>query len=318
MYHRICEVSSDPWELCVTPTHFAEQLDYLSQNYQILPLRTLVRLLQNGQVPKRAVVMTFDDGYADNLWNAKPLLERYSVPATVFVTSGYLGRDREFWWDDLERLILLTPNLPDRLELSLKDSVYEWQLEEPAHGSLAGEEPHSHSGTSLVDKAMQRDRVYSELHELLRPLVHEEQEAAVEVLQSQIQPNGKGRPDYRALSSDEVFRLAEGGLVEIGSHSITHPALSVQPSEVQRQEMSGSKQQLETLLGRAVTTFSYPYGDTCDTTTRLAQEVGFDAACIANGKTVRRGTHHFQLPRQNVGDWDGDELGRRLRRIFTG
>ena len=51
-------------------------------------------------------MVTFDDGYADNLWNAKPLLERYDVPAAVFVTTGYAGQDREFWWDELETLLL--------------------------------------------------------------------------------------------------------------------------------------------------------------------------------------------------------------------
>lgn len=318
MYHRVCEVPSDPWELCVTPTHFAEQLDYLRQHYRILPLRALVRFLQNGQVPKRAVVVTFDDGYADNLWNAKPLLERYSAPATVFVTTGYLGRDREFWWDDLERLILLTPKLPDRLNVTLKDSVYEWKLEESSKSLILERELHLQSRTSLDDTATSRDRAYSELHELLRPLGHEEREAAVELLRAQIDTNGNGRPDYRALRTDEVLRLAEGGLVEIGSHSVTHPTLSVQPADVQRQEMAESKRHLEMLLGQAVTTFSYPYGDTCETTTQLAQEVGFDAACIANGKTVRRGMHPFQLPRHYVGDWNGDEIGRRLRKIFSG
>jgi GT2 family glycosyltransferase/peptidoglycan/xylan/chitin deacetylase (PgdA/CDA1 family)/glycosyltransferase involved in cell wall biosynthesis len=105
LYHRVAEVQPDPWSLCVTPQRFAEHLDVLSGRWNVLRLRDLVRALQVGALPDRAVVITFDDGYADNLHNAKPVLERYGKPATVFVASGYVGNKREFWWDELERVV---------------------------------------------------------------------------------------------------------------------------------------------------------------------------------------------------------------------
>ena len=112
-YHRVAEVSRDPYELCVTPRHFAAQLEVLRQQAKPMHLTDIVEALQKGDLPKRSVVLTFDDGYADMLYQARPLLEHYQIPATFFITTGYLGD--EFWWDELERLLSSAPILPDQL-----------------------------------------------------------------------------------------------------------------------------------------------------------------------------------------------------------
>lgn len=91
VYHRIAEVKVDPWELAVRPDHFAEQLQVIRRLGRPLSLRELVRSMRNGGIPRRAIVVTFDDGYADNLLQAKPLLDRADVPATVFLTAGALA-----------------------------------------------------------------------------------------------------------------------------------------------------------------------------------------------------------------------------------
>ena len=100
LYHRVTELPLDPQLLCVSPKHFGEHLDVLATEFQPLSLLEFIERLGCGRLPSRAVVVTFDDGYEDNLSNAKPILDRYGVPATVFVTTGYMGENREFWWDD--------------------------------------------------------------------------------------------------------------------------------------------------------------------------------------------------------------------------
>src|SRR5687768_13528618 len=116
-YHRVVETSQDPYAISVTPQHFAQQLQILRQYAHPMPLGELVQALQEGDVPPRAVAITIDDGYVDNLYNVKPLLEHYQIPATTFIATGYMGR--EFWWDELARILLPPRLLPDRLYLPL-------------------------------------------------------------------------------------------------------------------------------------------------------------------------------------------------------
>jgi peptidoglycan/xylan/chitin deacetylase (PgdA/CDA1 family) len=111
--------------LSVAPARFAEHLQVIVRMLRPVRLRAAAASLRTGRVPRRAVVVTFDDGYADNLHAALPLLEEFGVPATMFVTSG--NRGGEFWWDRLARLQLPEPG-PDHDALS----VHLQQLDGPA------------------------------------------------------------------------------------------------------------------------------------------------------------------------------------------
>src|SRR3972149_2982228 len=98
MYHRVVNLESDPPSLCVSPSNFTEQLEFLKKFCHPVSLQQLVKSLDKKGLPRRAIAVTFDDGYVDNLYNAKPLLESFDIPATVFLTTGYIGQNHEFWW----------------------------------------------------------------------------------------------------------------------------------------------------------------------------------------------------------------------------
>ncbi|MGH8001599.1 MAG: polysaccharide deacetylase family protein, partial [Brasilonema sp.] len=101
MYHRITEVESDPWSICVNPRHFAQQMEVLRKFGEVVSLQQFNQTLQQGKTPHWQIAVTFDDGYTDNLYSAKPLLEHYDIPATMFLTSGYMEQKRDLWWDEL-------------------------------------------------------------------------------------------------------------------------------------------------------------------------------------------------------------------------
>jgi len=99
LYHRIDSVSNDPIKLCVSPKSFEEHLQFLKRNYDVIPLSELSRRVIEGTLKGNEAAVTFDDGYEDNLMNALPILEKYTVPATIFVTTGMLGKKANFGWD---------------------------------------------------------------------------------------------------------------------------------------------------------------------------------------------------------------------------
>src|SRR5690349_7877279 len=102
MYHRISQVEPDVWSMCVSPRHFEEHLDVL-RRYRTVRLDQLrAGCWYKGSL---TCAITFDDGYADNLHVAQRLLGRFGIPGTFFITTGYIDSDREFWWDELERLV---------------------------------------------------------------------------------------------------------------------------------------------------------------------------------------------------------------------
>ena len=79
MYHRIAKVDLDPWGMCVTPENFAEQIHLIKKNGQVMALDELVDALRTGRQPKNGIVITFDDGYVDNLTHALPVLEEHTL-----------------------------------------------------------------------------------------------------------------------------------------------------------------------------------------------------------------------------------------------
>lgn len=128
MYHRIAAVTPDPWQLAVTPAHFAEHLEVVRRYGRPLTVGDLSRAVGAGRIPPRAIVLTLDDGYADNLLEARPLLARHDVPATIFIAAGCLGRHQGFWWDQLERLVLTPVDLPRRLGLEVRGEIHQYDL----------------------------------------------------------------------------------------------------------------------------------------------------------------------------------------------
>ncbi len=323
LYHRVTEVDVDPWSLCVTPQHFAEHLEVLHGYAQPVSLQELGQVLHARsfrKLPRRSVIVTFDDGYADNLYHAKPLLDRYGVPATVFVTTGAIGREREFWWDELERLLLQPGTLPQFLRLRVNGKTHEWELGQSGQYSEESCARHRQWRTWDTGEPSSRHFLYRSIYKLLRPLPSTERRKVQDELLVWAGAKAAARPTHRSLSLHEVCALGQGGLVDIGAHTVTHPVLSALPVCAQRDEIQQSRAQLEEVLGRPVTAFSYPHGFHSGHTPEivaLVRELGFATACSTLEAVARRDTDPFALPRVSVGEWGGEQFSRWLRGWFS-
>ena len=284
-YHHVGGVEVDPWLLCVSPEKFADR-----------PL----------------VALTFDDGYADNLRQAKPLLEAADVAATVFVVSGAVGRGREFWWDELERGLLTPEATASKLELRTKGRTTTWRLADSPYGASEHERHRSWNAIE-ADDPLARHGLFRSAYAALRAASEDERAAGLATLLDG--RDARARETHRPLSEEELLLLAEGGLVEIGAHTVTHPVLSDLSEADQRREVRQSRAELEALLGRPVRLFAYPFGQrdhyTAETV-KAVREAGYALACSTLPGCVHRRTSRFELPRFTVLDWDGDEFAKAL------
>ena len=319
LYHRVARLDSDPQLLAVTPKNFSQHLEILHA-HPILSLEQLNHGLRTGTLPRQAVVLTFDDGYADTLYQAKPLLKKYEIPATMFVTVGYGENRREFWWDELEQLLLRPGDLPPKLKLTLKGTEFSWDF--GATSQYSRQDREKYCSWNVLEKGCPtpRHRAYGQLCQLLRPLPEEER---LRVLSGLWQWRGAS-PQYRdthaILTNREVAQLATNDLISIGSHGLTHAVLTAMPAVKQYEEIMGSKGMLEEILGCPVPGFSYPYGSREDynrDAMSLVKEAGFDFACANFANLVHRYSCRWQLPRFLVRNWDAAEFDSRLKRWLS-
>jgi peptidoglycan/xylan/chitin deacetylase (PgdA/CDA1 family) len=272
--------------------------------------------MQRGKVPNRAIVLTFDDGYMDNLLNAKPLLEHYDVPATIFLVTDALVEERNFWWDELEWALLQPGTLPAYLELNVNGSKYEWHLGDAHLYSLKDRQNDwqrrpwdAPPGTRLAFFYL----VWQQLLKLSKP----ERLEALDAIRAWVGTASDPRREDRALTQEDVSALGNGDLVELGAHTMTHASLRLLSNAQQMDEIAGSKAQLENITGRPVTSFSYPHGEYSVETTALVKRAGFQVASTTNFRCVLPDADPFQLPRFQVDDWSGEEFLRCLARWYA-
>lgn len=130
MYHRVGDSACDPWQLAVSVENFEQHLKVLRKQVNVITLSSLINQLLTQSLKRGSVVLTFDDGYFDNYAYAKPLLERYDLPATFFIPTNNLDSKGEYWWDELERIFIQTETLPATLSLNFISNPQLYRLED--------------------------------------------------------------------------------------------------------------------------------------------------------------------------------------------
>lgn len=295
VYHAVADPPEDPFKLAVARARFAAHLEIISALYQPLRLAELVRGLVDHELPRGAIAVTFDDGYANNLTAALPELTQHGVPATVFVVTGYTGSEQEFWWDELERLLAMASHPGPRrmLEVSINGDSLSCDV---GHRSLA-------------------------LRRLWRWLHRREQHEIDSVLAQVRAWAGVGEPlppreTHRPMTVSELQSIHASGLVELAPHTRSHPVLAARTASAQREEVQGSRRDLQEWLGGTAAGFAYPYGnpahDYSRATVQIVRELGFDHAVGTSYGVATPSSPRYELPRFFVGDLPAEEFERWL------
>lgn len=294
IYHRVLPTPDPLRPGEIVANHFERQMRFVSRYFEVLPLREAGRRLRNGRLPRRACCITFDDGYADNLTVALPILEKYRLPATVFVATGYLDGGRMFN-DAVVDAIAATAH--DELDLS-------------AIGL----------GRHVLANVQGKRTAVAALLEQIKYRPPAERAVLVDTL---IERTGCGPlPADIMLASPQVDELARRG-VEIGGHTVAHTILTTVDDAGARREIIEGTRRLEEITGKPVTAFAYPNGrpgrDYAAHHVALVRELGFELAVSTAHGVANRQTDIHQLPR--FVPW-GDSLAmlaaRMTRNAWTG
>lgn len=316
MYHRVAEKDIDPWSLCVTPETFESHLQVIKRHMQPMSLTELAIAQQSGNVPERAVAITFDDGYANNLYQAKPLLTKYAIPATVFVSTGYTERGREFWWDELERLLLQPGDLPPTLTLILNGQSQCWDTGTAAYYSEA-EYRADHNKSCWEAKPSSRLHFYRQIWAALQPVDECQRLTALDTILDWTGADNLQRETHRPMSCEELLQLEAGGAIAIGAHTVNHPILSKCDIDDQQQEIIASKVSLEQILNHSVDTFAYPFGAYCSETVTLLEQAGFLCACTTVEETLWQANNRYEIPRFDAVNCSGENFEKSILRWFS-
>ncbi len=282
MYHSISSASEDiayP-RIVVSPANFEWQMDYLASRMNVISLATLLSHLSKGApLPAGSVVITFDDGYRDNYLKAFPVLEKYGLPATFFLSTDYIGTGKIKWEDRLSRAVRRNPASTLLVDLSTRGLAL-------AFDTSAG---------------AKRLKAIDGLIALLSGIDDQEREYILAELERQA---GVKAPDREAprvmLAWDEVRAMASNPLMTFGSHGAAHHRLSRASTPTVEEEIRTSKAEIENQTGCAVKWFAYPYGTPRDFDNRcksILRAAGFDCALTTVYGRNTRTTDPFALRR---------------------
>lgn len=292
MYHRITGLEIDPWDLAVSEENFEEQLKVLKKSYNVISLEQLIEDKKNNKLKKGSIAITFDDGYKDNYTAAYPILRKYQLPATFFISSAYIKNQEEFWWDKLVRLILTDMKLPKNLELKVINKY--WDLHQESFDKKARFDFFMNVWGSLL-----------QMHPTVRS------RALTEIAAW----SGHGKEaefDHLPMSRTELIDMAQHPLISIGAHTNNHAALSFLDQDSQREEIQEGKLWLEKVLNKSITGFSYPNGSYNEDSISLLKEIGFEYACTTEEFRNSSYISNYKLPRFQVYNWNKENFTNSL------
>ena len=283
LFHRICPAEpkariSANVGLELTPQQLEKIIQFfLSRGYAFLSLDQLEERLMDKNKKKKFVVFTFDDGYADNLHYAFPILKKNNIPFTIYVATCFPERTGILWWYLLEDIIVAN----DHLDIQMEKKRHSF----PCRTGQEKEDTFFRL-RSMIMRDLSHTKFYPSIEEIFSPFHVDPHEKTSEL----------------TLSWEQIERLNQDPLVTIGAHSSNHFSLAELSREEAKKEIIDSKEQIELHIKKNVRHFAYPYGGESESGTRefkIVRECGFKTAVTTRFASVnRKHIHHLEcLPR---------------------
>ena len=284
IYHRVCPGKGNLPVSNTCPKEFEKQIRFLKENFTIYSLEKLINLLStpkiDNTIKENIAVITFDDGYKDNYVYAYPILKKYQLPATIFLVSGYVGKDELFWWNEIEYILYHTK----------KKKINSLNL-----------------GTFLLTDDKKRLNCLLFLLEKIKRMPYGTKEEYINELKNICHvkvPSGLGKK--MILSWNEIYEMKSNG-ISFGAHTLTHANLININLEEAEKEISHSKTMIEDKLKTDVISFAYPYGSKYfnHDIIKLLEKNGLICAVTTSEKIISKYKFYnlYNLPRISPGHY---------------
>jgi peptidoglycan/xylan/chitin deacetylase (PgdA/CDA1 family)/CelD/BcsL family acetyltransferase involved in cellulose biosynthesis len=252
-YHRVND-ENDPF-FPATPTRlFEQEMRFIARHYKVVSLGSLLNSLSCAD-PEDVIAITFDDGYGDNYYNALPVLQRYGLPATIFLTTGSIDSGDPLWFEQLAHAVKTTNK--DYLDVEIGIPRRFWMR-------------------TMAERLHANDRLFA----LLRTLDESARREWLYRIFSRLAPTDGDARRKRMLTWEQIRSMHAGG-IDFGGHTVTHPFLSKLTADQAFWEVSECKRRIECELQSAVQHFAYPNGreqDFNDCSKNALRRAGYRAA----------------------------------------
>jgi peptidoglycan/xylan/chitin deacetylase (PgdA/CDA1 family) len=284
-YHRVFDVPNDGTFtfdrglISATPTQFREQMAHAKSHYDPIRFADLLNWMEgHSKLPKRPLLITFDDGHADNYTHAFPILREFDIPAAIFLSTQYIDSGELFWFESVAHTIMEA---------------------KPGRYRLPGNfEPMDISDAESRRKAIERVLAH------IKTLDDAARVAVVSGLKTLMVP---GAPEHAtmagALTWDQIREMAQQG-IEFGSHSVSHPILTKLDDKTLAHELTSSLQTIKRELGTCLDVLAYPEGSTSafnarvvDATRRAGYRLGLS---YVSGTNILRKFDPFRVKRLHI------------------
>jgi peptidoglycan/xylan/chitin deacetylase (PgdA/CDA1 family) len=235
-HHRITSPGDKFTYLGVSQDIFEQQIVFLKKYFKIVSFKEGVESLKTGSIKESLLVLNFDDGYRDNYLYAFPILKKYNIIATIFLTVGFIGTKKRFWWDVVADTILGFPHFK-------------------------------------IKKIVKVDMIDG-INDSLQKMSPKERNTKIKEIKKRFEFSRNNKGEREILNWEEIKEMSRYG-IEFGSHTLTHPDLTLLGKDELIREISMSKQVLEEALGKKILGFAYPHGFYNDDVKKIVKESNY-------------------------------------------
>ncbi len=287
-YHKVTNFKKE--ELLGTPDEdlavnvkiFENQIKYLANNFKVIDPYELTDIEKIKSIKKKKVLITFDDGYLDNLENALPILKKYKTNAIIFITTNFIGNNETPWWE------LLWDILQNK-----DDFIFE------------GEK------INLLKNKKNKKKIFEYLKNKFFFLKKKEQIELIKKIFHENKTEFSFKIKSNFLNNENIRNLSKEDLIHIGAHTHNHQNLGLLNDSETKEEILSSKKILEDLTQNSVDFFAYPYGTKNSYKKmdyKILKDNNFKLAFTTEFNNYKIGSHSpFFIPRMGLGNYNDDK-----------